>query len=132
MATSSSAPGAGLARLRCAPSRLLPGSGHFRLRHLFLYVALDRAGGQHRSGPISSGLPAQSGRIDKISGSASHRTAAATGGAVNIARAIAPRTPSDRPTPERRSLRWVRTVRLRNRSRVPEVRIVGGKPLRSL
>src|SRR6202022_3350410 len=34
-------------------------------------------------------------------------------------------------TPARRSFRWVRTVRLRNKSRVPEIRIVGGKPLRS-
>ena len=45
-------------------------------------MALDRADRQHGSGPISSGLPAQSDRIRKIAGSASHRTAAAAGGAV--------------------------------------------------
>ena len=34
-------------------------------------------------------------------------------------------------TPARRSLRWVSTVRLRNRSRVPLVRMAGGKPVKS-
>jgi hypothetical protein len=40
-------------------------------------------------------------------------------------------TSSTASTPAWRSLRWVRTVLLRNRSRVPLVRIVGGKPWKS-
>ena len=41
------------------------------------------------------------------------------------------KTCSSASTPERRSLRWVRTVKLKNKSRVPEVKIVGGNPCRS-
>src|SRR5262245_37809965 len=48
---------------------------HLRLRHLFLYLALDRARRQYRPGAISRDLPAEPGRRGKISGSASHPTA---------------------------------------------------------